>query len=112
LHMGLNFGLSQNGAVEHRNPFMAVMLPPWFTEQEDRHRIMTKNQQRMVTGLDLYRTLQGIRMAGLTNTEKEQWVDVGESRRLKNGMDLLHNVVPEGRTCKDAAIVDEYCQCL
>lgn len=112
LHMGLNFGLSQNGAVEHRNPFMAVMLPPWFTEQEDRHRIMTKNQQRMVTGLDLYRTLQGIRMAGLTNTEKEQWVDVGESHRLKNGMDLLHTVVPEGRTCKDAAIVDEYCQCL
>lgn len=109
LHMGLNFGLSQNGAVEHKNPMLAVMLPPWFTDQENRHELMSKNQQRLVTGLDLYRTLQGIRLIG---SEDTRWVDEAEEERSKSGIDLLHDEVPETRTCKDAEIPAQWCQCL
>lgn len=109
LHMGLNFGLSQNGAVEHKNPMLAVMLPPWFTDQENRHGLIRKNQQRLVTGLDLYRTLQGIRLAGSKDT---RWVDDAEEERSKSGIDLLQDEVPETRTCKDAEIPAQWCQCL
>lgn len=113
LHMGLNFGVAQNGAVEHKNPFMAMMLPPWFTEQLHRHETMTVNQQRMVTALDIYKTLQAFRMAGLSEEERLKWKDPAAHHRLLNfSIDLLHQEVPESRSCKDAGIVQEWCQCL
>lgn len=108
--MGLNFGLTQNGAVEHKNPMLAVMLPPWFTSQENHHELMTKNQQRMVTGLDLYATLQAIRAAGSADTDR--WVDEAEQHQSKSGIDMLHHEVPESRTCTDAEIPSQWCQCL
>lgn len=109
LHMGLNFGLFQNGAVEHKNPMLAVMLPPWFADQENRHKLMSINQQRLVTGLDLYRTLQGIRLAG---SKDARWVDEAEEERSKSGIDLLQHEVPETRNCTDAEIPATWCQCL
>lgn len=110
LHMGLNFGLTQNGAVEHKNPMLAVMLPPWFADQENRHKLMRINQQRLVTGLDLYRTLQGIRLAG--QSTDTTWVDEVEDERSKRGIDLQHSEVPETRNCIDAEIPATWCQCL
>lgn len=111
LHMGFNFALSQNGAVEHKNPFLAIMLPPWFAAQHNRHDFMTVNQQRLVTGLDLYKTLQAIRVAGLKG-EIDLREKKAELSRLQTGIDLLHNEVQEERTCADASIPKEWCQCL
>ena len=113
LHMGLNFGVSQNGAVEHKNPFMAMMLPPWFVARHNRHNALRVNQQRMVTALDIYDTLQAFRMAGLSTEEQARWVDPAARYRLhKHSIDLLHHEVPENRSCEDAGIVPEWCQCL
>ncbi|KAG0595708.1 hypothetical protein M758_UG190600 [Ceratodon purpureus] len=113
LHMGLNFGISQNGAVEHKNPFLAMMLPPWFVSRQNRHNALHVNQQRMVTALDIYKTLQAFRMGGLNSEERATWVDPAAKYRLLNhSIDLLHEEVPESRSCKDAGIVPEWCQCL
>ncbi|XP_024376955.1 uncharacterized protein [Physcomitrium patens] len=113
LHMGLNFAMSQNGAVEHKNPFMAMMLPPWFTDRHNRNEILSANQQKMVTALDIYKTLQALRMAGLSEEQRRQWVDPASEYRLHNvSIDLLHHEVPESRSCEDAGISSDWCQCL
>ncbi|KAJ1719098.1 hypothetical protein LPJ53_006072, partial [Coemansia erecta] len=39
LHMGLNFAYTQNGRIEHQNPFMAISVPEWlyqFAEEYQR----------------------------------------------------------------------------
>lgn len=113
LHMGLNFGIAQNGAVEHKNPFLAMLLPPWFVSRQNRHDALRVNQQRMVTALDIYQTLQAVRMAGLSAEEQARWVDpAAQFRLLSHSIDLLHHEVPESRSCEDASIGPEFCQCL
>jgi hypothetical protein len=47
-------------------------------------------------------------MAGLSAEERARWVDpAAEYRLLNRSIDLLHHVVPESRSCKDAGIVPE-----
>ncbi|KAJ3157262.1 hypothetical protein HDU89_002674 [Geranomyces variabilis] len=107
LHMGLNFAFTRNGAVEHRNPMLAFALPPWLADSEGRGETLKANAHKMVSGLDLYATLQGLRkVADPTGFDDP---DVG--KRAQGGKNLMEVVVPPDRLCSDAGVPQWYCEC-
>jgi hypothetical protein len=66
-----------------------------------------ENQDRIVTGHDLYHSLQKLMMTGLP--------DEARSKHLSSipswSYDLLRDVVPATRTCKDAKVPEQFCLC-
>ncbi|KAJ3161774.1 hypothetical protein HDU86_006545 [Geranomyces michiganensis] len=107
LHMGLNFAFARNGAVEHRNPMLAFALPPWLAGSQGRGDRMQGNAQKVVSGLDVYATLQGLRkLVGGSDFD-----DPDFARRARGGRNLMEDVIPPDRTCSDAGIPLHYCEC-
>jgi hypothetical protein len=94
--------------VEHLNPFNTLIVPDKF--QGSWLDNLYANQDKLVTGYDLYNTLRSI-------TEPHQEGDGGSINPDRSGIpdwsyDLLSKKVPQDRTCKDAKIPVEFCPCV
>ena len=93
---------SSQGKLEHRLPFLSLTFPPWFKRKYPEHiAAMVKNTRIISSPFDLYAT-----MKHLLAFPDKRFVDtagIGKS---------LFEPLPEGRTCTDAGIPDNYCPCL
>ncbi|KAJ2225638.1 hypothetical protein H4R99_007051 [Coemansia sp. RSA 1722] len=106
LHMGLNFVYSQNGRIEHQNPFMAISVPEWlyqFSEDYQETFGLEKvspfkaNEQRLTTPLEMHHTFRVL--SDWPQFDTENW-----SRSLFAAQKA-------GRTCEEAGIGANYCMC-
>lgn len=99
------------GYIEERLPFLWIAFPDWF---EDRYttavRNLRTNRRRLTTPFDLHETL--LDLINLTNIENSA-IDSRSSslKEIKRRGISLFLPVPEGRTCKDAGITDNWCTC-
>lgn len=96
---GIHFGdfaySSILGSAENKHPFLYVMAKKGVLD----HDIMSKNQDKLVTPTDLYRSMASL--IGHVDVEKLNVQDI----------DIFSNEVPADRTCDMAGIPAEYCLC-
>ena len=87
------------GSFEHRNPFLAIIPPRGTVDAAAVRRTMSANTQRLVTHRDLHKTILG-------------WLSPSTKQGPgKTAYDLTREHVPSGRSCRDAGIPDEWCNC-
>lgn len=91
--------------VEHREPWTQLLLPQALVGQSLESLFV--NQDRIATGHDLYHSLQKLMMVGLPNTEKSKH----QSSIPAWSYNLLRDIVPATRTCKDAKVPEQFCLC-
>lgn len=91
--------------VEHREPWAYLLLPQALVG--DSLKSLFVNQDRIVTGHDLYQSLLKMMMVGLPNDERAKHLSAVPAWSYN----LLHDVVPETRSCKDAKVPEQYCLC-
>lgn len=91
--------------VEHREPWAQLLLPQALVG--DSLESLLVNQDRVVTGHDLYQTLQRLMMGGLSMSERSKYL----ASIPAWSYNLLHEVVPATRTCRDAKVPEQFCLC-
>lgn len=84
--------------IEAYRPWTEVILPRTFPEKSLDN--LYKNQDRLVTGHDLYRTIATAAIAG----ESTNMPPPGDW-----AIDFLDKEIPESRTCADARVPADYC---
>ncbi|KHJ41914.1 hypothetical protein D918_07965 [Trichuris suis] len=93
---------TRQGKLEERNPFLAVILPPWFKEKNPSAVMNLRiNSKRLTTPFDLHATLTHIMASSPPRPVK----------LLQRGVSLLSEV-PASRGCSDAGIPLHWCPCL
>ncbi len=90
--------------VEHREPWTQLLLPHKLAG--DSLEALFLNQDRMVTGHDIYRSLRDI-MTSISEFESPK----NDAAVPTWSYNILHEVVPTSRTCKDAKVPIEFCLC-
>jgi hypothetical protein len=85
--------------TEHRRPWTEVLVPENLIASK---RALFENQKRMTTGFDLYNTIRS-----LLSRTKGQRDDEGMPHW---SFDLLSDVIPTNRTCRDAKVDIELCR--
>ena len=104
--------------IAHKNPLLAMLLPRWV---EDKYpaaaAALRKNEQRLVTGYDFHTTMHhllhlGEAPEGAPIAEQyPAWQAAGNvTESVRWGVSLLAEV-PAGRTCAEAGVPPEWCQC-
>ena len=84
--------------IEALRPWTEVIVPRSFPDKSLHN--LYQNQNRLVTGADLYRTLATAVVAG----EASNMPTPGDW-----AIDLLNNEIPTSRTCANAKIPPAYC---
>ncbi len=97
--------------VEHLNPFNSIIIPKKLKGYS--MKSLYSNQDKLVTGYDLYNTLR-ILMAPQYNDGR--LIKIGGYKGHESGIpewsyNLLHDIVPDDRTCEDARIPVKFCPC-
>ncbi|KAJ2535379.1 hypothetical protein IWW43_001674 [Coemansia sp. RSA 1935] len=106
LHMGLNFAYTQNGRIEHQNPFFAMSVPEWLHQfagdyqannnQEQAHPLAL-NEQRLTTPFELHHTFRVL----------AEWPEFSSDSWKRS----LFYAQKKGRTCDEAGIGAGFCMC-
>ena len=91
--------LEWHGQAEQRNPVLGVLSPPDFADAE----ALRANLGRLVTPYDVYRTVVGL-------LKPREFV-LPRAHPVW-GFDLLNAEVPRHRTCQEALIPPDFCQCM
>nr|XP_043068645.1 uncharacterized protein LOC108124262 [Drosophila bipectinata] len=97
----------KQGFLEERLPMMFIYLPPWFRATYPSFvRALKINQNRLCSNFDIHNTLKHIVEMGGTP----------DGPVLPKAFDCptcqsLFHVLPEDRTCAQAAIDDHWCTC-
>lgn len=122
LHYGLRKEVYAPAAEAHRGPWLWMLLgskagAALFGAADDAGVAQgvartRENAARLVTMHDLYRTLAEV--TGLSGAGAAPEANAGGMRVTPHAaaINLLTQQVPEGRTCRDAAVPDEFCACL
>ncbi|KAJ1928572.1 hypothetical protein FBU59_007122, partial [Linderina macrospora] len=105
LHMGLNFAFTQNGRIEHQNPFFAMSVPEHIYQFANAYQERTNssvppfkaNEQRLTTPFETHHTFRVL--ADWPKFNIDDW-----SRSLFSAQKA-------GRTCEEAGIGAGYCMC-
>ncbi|KAI7828505.1 hypothetical protein BX661DRAFT_182212 [Kickxella alabastrina] len=106
LHMGINFAYTQNGRIEHQNPFMTMSVPEWLYQFAEKYQHnyasenvspFSANEQRLTTPFEIHHTFRV--MADWPQFNIDSW------KRS------LFAAQQPGRTCKDAGIGESFCMC-
>jgi hypothetical protein len=110
---GINFLFTDNGGLEHANPFLALLVPSWL---EGRHPgaavALRDNEQVLITARDLFTTFHHLlhlhelppNAPAPTPEQLAQWRVAGNvSERARWGASLLAPV-PVNRTCEQAGV--------
>ncbi|CDW60831.1 DUF229 domain containing protein, partial [Trichuris trichiura] len=93
---------TKQGKLEERNPFVSIILPPWFEETfPTAVRNVVKNGNRLTTPFDLHATVKS-----LLNFPPPK---VGN---LSNRGISLFSKIPASRDCANAGIPLHWCSCL
>ncbi|KAJ1891108.1 hypothetical protein LPJ66_007105 [Kickxella alabastrina] len=67
LHMGINFAYTQNGRIEHQNPFMTMSVPEWLYQFAEKYQHnyasenvspFSANEQRLTTPFEIHHTFR------------------------------------------------------
>ena len=95
--------------VEHLNPFNNMIIPQKF------HGLslesLFSNQDKLVTGFDLYKTLRRIIMPSILDDSSFRDANEKENKILPWAHNLLQDIIPNGRNCLNARN-PKYCPCL
>ena len=116
LTMGLNFLYTPNGRVEHKNPVLALMLPPWVAaERPEVAAALAANAQRLVTAYDVFTTFHHLLHFGdpppPAGERPAAWAAAGNVSATARWGASLFAPVPEGRSCADAGVPPDTCMC-
>jgi hypothetical protein len=90
--------------VEHREPWTQMLLPQVLVGDRGVPTLHS-NQDKIVTGHDLYRTLRGLMELSLTRTHT-----TGAAMPAWS-YNVLHDSIPASRTCRDAKVPTDFCPC-
>jgi hypothetical protein len=102
--------------VNHKNPLLAMLLPRWLEDKyPEAAAALRKNEQRLVTGYDFHTTMHHLLHLGESRAppaeQYPQWQAAGNvTESVRWGVSLLAEV-PTGRSCDDAGVPPEFCQC-
>ena len=102
--------------VNHKNPLLAMLLPRWVEDKyPEAAAALRKNEQRLVTGYDFHTTMHHLLHLGESRAppaeQYPQWQAAGNvTEAVRWGVSLLAEV-PTGRSCDDAGVPPEFCQC-
>lgn len=102
--------------MAHKFPLLAMLLPRWLEEAHpEAVAALRANEQHLVSAYDLHTTLHHLLHLGESRkpVAKQQagWVAAGNvSDSVRWGVSLLEEV-PAGRSCDDAGVPPEFCQC-
>ncbi|KAF9273514.1 hypothetical protein BGZ68_001431 [Mortierella alpina] len=112
LHMGINFMFTQNGRIEHMNPYLSVILPPLLTKNyPSLARGLRHNQQSLVTAYEIHATLKSLASGKAFIAPEfngENTSRGGDSWRRGTLFDEELNM---SRSCDQARIPEKYCKC-
>ena len=89
--------------VEHINPFNTLILPDNMKGMSVNDLFI--NQDRLVTGYDLYNTMRNILDGSSTDSRESNGIP-------KWSHNVIKETIPSGRSCIDAKIPSEFCPCL
>ncbi|KAG0083584.1 hypothetical protein BGZ93_001713 [Podila epicladia] len=108
LHMGINFLFTQNGRIEHMNPYLSVILPPLLTKKyPSLARGLRHNQQSLVTGYEIHTTLKLLASGKVFSPARSNGEDkLGEGKSWGKGT-LFDEELNKSRSCDQARIPDE-----
>ena len=112
----LAFALCPPLQVSHKNPLLAMLLPRWVEDKyPEAAASLRKNEQRLVTGYDFHTTMHHLLHLGESRAPPAEqyplWQAAGNvTESVRWGVSLLAEV-PAGRSCDDAGVPPEYCQC-
>ncbi len=104
--------------VEHMNPFNSLIIPRRFMNMPKKLRsewlnVLHSNQDKLVTGYDLYNTLRGFLQPRDRYGEPIPLKYPGYASGIPDwSFNLLHDKVPLDRNCEDARIPIEFCPCI
>jgi hypothetical protein len=106
-------GKTKRGRYEHMNPLMLIAWPTRVLDRFPSSReVLAKNEFRLLTVMDLYRTLRNMVRPFLRDeiSAKIDW----KSRFgwFHPGINILEHEIPLDRKCKDAMIPPPYCPCV
>lgn len=90
--------------VEHREPWTQLLLPKGLIVDRALETLHA-NQDKIVTGHDLYRTLRHLMESSSTKGEATGAAVPAWS------YDLLQDSIPRTRSCRDAKVPIEFCPC-
>ncbi|KAF9163933.1 hypothetical protein DFQ26_002005 [Actinomortierella ambigua] len=119
LHMGINFMFTGNGRIEHVNPYLSIMLPPKLAQKyPSLAQGLLHNQQSLITGHEIYKTLKLLATPGLlpkTGSDSSKGISDDDDEEVNGGSwrrgTLFDETLNPGRTCEEARIPDEFCRC-
>jgi hypothetical protein len=116
------YSATDPGKTERKHPFMIIRPPVSFRESEY-YQNMKENQKKLVTHFDTYKTLKHLEhivkypkiLYDLNSNDvkmcrNEYFAQSDYRIRNKRGVSLFEKI-PEDRTCSDALIPINYCQC-
>ena len=101
--------------VEHMHPFNNLIIPAKFLGSLSWMDELFANQDKLVTGYDLYNTLRGMlqpRDEGTGDPIKLEWIKGHNSGIPDWSYDLLSQRVPRDRSCEEAKIPKNFCPCM
>lgn len=101
--------------VEHMHPFNNLIIPAKFRGSRSWIEKLFANQDKLVTGYDLYNTLRG--MIKPRDKENGDPIKLHHIKGHDSGIphwsyDLLSQRVPHDRTCEEAKIPHKFCPCI
>ena len=107
---------TSNGRTERYMPFLSIKLPKKFIGTSFHKRALI-NKYRLVTLFDVHQTLRHFLFMNtfdLNNFKdkscKSQFKKNAIYQRNLRGISLFHHI-PKNRTCSDALISEEFCNC-
>ncbi len=125
--MGLNFLFAENGRVEHKNPFLAMLAPTWLPAAYPQLAAALRgNEQRLLSAFDIHATLHHVLHLGdadkavaaaaaaggdALRQQYPAWAAHGNvSSAVQWGTSLLAPI-PAGRSCEQALVPHDNCMC-
>lgn len=96
------------GEYQHRNPFLKIVVPKALKHLV-KHEVALGNAHRFVSHLDLHATL----LKWTNNFDPEHFSKFTAVTRTQQRVayDLLTEAIPQDRTCKDAGVPRQWCNC-
>jgi len=101
--------------VEHMHPFNNLIVPAKFRGSQSWIDKLFANQDKLVTGYDLYNTLRGMlkpRTKGNGDPIKLDHIIGHDSGIPDWSYDLFSQEVPHDRSCEEAKIPKKFCPCM
>lgn len=90
-------------ALEHRNPLNFLIFPQsYLDEHSGVEEKLLANRERMVTHMDMYKTVQSFSGNPLPSSLQTEIATYN----------LMEDVIPTSRSCRSAGVPGKFCGCL